>query len=374
MSKSDYNNTFGFWAEFKNREAEKKFIKNEFDKQKEFLKYYSFLFGTIFFLFYLADFFIIEKPIHIIVALFLRILVFLCMSSFVLLINRNVRQITYHKLLNLYKIITIISFIIIFSFYGKSSMTVQSFEVIIIILGFNMFTNSYKNKTILNVSFFMVFILFSIIILNVSFPEVLMNFAHLVLIIAFLTTYEGRIQLYKRQMFAREFDLKTSLDFDNLTGAFSKQKFEHEVDKILKRVSLRNQNVHMVIFDLDDFKKINDTYGHNMGDIILKSVATIVKDQLRSSDIFARWGGEEFAIIFENMTDTTVNFVVERIKSAIFENDFGINSKISCSFGIASYKKSDSFGTMFIRADELMYLAKQNGKNKVESDFEKSEV
>jgi len=125
-----------------------------------------------------------------------------------------------------------------------------------------------------------------------------------------------------------------------------------------------NTPLSIIYFDIDHFKQINDTYGHKKGDFILKEVSKIILQNIRKTDIFGRWGGEEFIIIlpFTNLENALI--LAEKLRKKIEEHDFdGIN--ITISFGVTELKIDDNADTLINRADEALYKAKNKGRNRV---------
>lgn len=155
--------------------------------------------------------------------------------------------------------------------------------------------------------------------------------------------------------------LSEKVKYDTLTGAHRKSYFNIELEEIVKSKIAST----LVILDLDDFKRINDTYGHQVGDVILQEFSQLIKHQIRQSDIFARWGGEEFALL---LTDIDVTEAVKRSQSlleTISEFSFSTIGHLTASFGISYLRDNDTIDTLFERADKALYRAKKNGKNQV---------
>jgi len=120
------------------------------------------------------------------------------------------------------------------------------------------------------------------------------------------------------------------------------------------------------MFDIDHFKNVNDTYGHDVGDIILQELTALVSDAIRETDFFARWGGEEFMII----THTEIaqsELLAEKLRSLIEENQFSEVESITSSFGVAQYRRDDTKESIVKRCDEMLYSAKNSGRNCVVS-------
>jgi diguanylate cyclase (GGDEF)-like protein len=156
-------------------------------------------------------------------------------------------------------------------------------------------------------------------------------------------------------------DISSKLNMDPLTGIYRKNYLNDLGQKILQN----KEKFALVVLDLDDFKKINDTYGHQVGDSVLKEFVNLVKKQIRKEDIFARWGGEEFLLLMRNATPQEVQHRIESIREQIDEYIFDVVEHITCSFGIACSQEDDDMDSLLYRADKALYEAKASGKNKV---------
>lgn len=161
-------------------------------------------------------------------------------------------------------------------------------------------------------------------------------------------------------------EIKYLSETDTLTEISNRRKFQIEIEKEIARSNRYRHDLSFVIFDIDLFKIINDTYGHNIGDIVLKKLADVVKSQLRINDSIARWGGEEFALLLPNTNLKGACELAEKLKYHINAIDFGNKLFISCSFGVAQYHHSESIEQLFKNADTALYRAKELGRNRVE--------
>jgi two-component system cell cycle response regulator len=164
-------------------------------------------------------------------------------------------------------------------------------------------------------------------------------------------------------------DLKIKIDKiedgalkDELTGAYNRKK----IDKILK--DLKNKSVCIIIFDIDNFKKINDTYGHLKGDEVLKKLSDNIQNNIRERDLFIRWGGEEFIVLLRNASTHEAEKLAEKLRKIVNSIEIEEVGHFSCSFGVACgiVEKEMDFDKIFKNADDALYLAKKNGKNRVE--------
>ena len=121
------------------------------------------------------------------------------------------------------------------------------------------------------------------------------------------------------------------------------------------------------MFDIDHFKDFNDTYGHQMGDEILLTLATIVSDQVRDTDLFARWGGEEFVVLLPNANIESAMKIAQSKRELIEKHIFKDNLRVTCSFGVATMSDGDDKDSFLKKVDDALYRAKANGRNCVVS-------
>ena len=154
---------------------------------------------------------------------------------------------------------------------------------------------------------------------------------------------------------------------DRLTNIHNRAYFDMEVDKEIARSKRENTPLSMIILDIDKFKEMNDNYGHLVGDEILKELAKIIKQRKRETDTFARWGGEEFVVILPNTTLKDSKKVAEYLRAMIEKHTFKDGLHITCSFGVAQLSENDTKESLLNRADDALYRAKENGRNRVES-------
>ncbi|WP_373017558.1 EAL domain-containing protein [Thiomicrorhabdus sp.] len=156
---------------------------------------------------------------------------------------------------------------------------------------------------------------------------------------------------------------------DSLTGLHNRQAFENKLDELIEAGAESPQLQHCLIYiDLDQFKIVNDTVGHSAGDELLKQVARILQDQIRDSDMLARIGGDEFAILLENCPTNNAETVAEKIRSSIEQYRFTWEDRtfdIGTSIGIASIQGSVSKAAVMSQADMACYLAKDRGRNRI---------
>ena len=154
---------------------------------------------------------------------------------------------------------------------------------------------------------------------------------------------------------------------DGLTGLLNHRVFQEKLSNELRRQGRLSGPLSLILTDIDFFKKVNDNYGHPVGDIVLKGVSKIIKETLRDIDIPARYGGEEFAIVLPGTDGPGAKIIAERLRNAVREKSFTADDKnfnVSISMGIAvspadAKRKED----LIEKADQALYHAKHNGRN-----------
>ncbi len=169
--------------------------------------------------------------------------------------------------------------------------------------------------------------------------------------------------------------LRDSAYLDHLTQIPNRR----HLDEVLEReVSLAQTNglpLSFALADLDHFKGLNDRHGHQVGDAMLKHVAALIKDNIKGRDTPARFGGEEFAILFPRTTLFNAARLADNLRRMLFETDFVLSrdhsaiGRVTVSFGVTQLLATDSANDLIARADALLYRAKKNGRNRVESDM-----
>ncbi|SDY48706.1 GGDEF domain-containing protein [Tindallia californiensis] len=158
---------------------------------------------------------------------------------------------------------------------------------------------------------------------------------------------------------------------DGLTGIYNKKTITMIADQIVKKDRDKHRYISVALLDLDHFKMINDTYGHLAGDVVLRELATILQKSVRSNDFCGRFGGEEFLIIFTDISQKEAWKACERIREQIAETAFCVQGEvihITVTIGLAFGKSGDNTGDLLKRSDKYLYIGKRKGRNRTESE------
>ncbi|PFJ17322.1 GGDEF domain-containing protein [Bacillus cereus] len=152
---------------------------------------------------------------------------------------------------------------------------------------------------------------------------------------------------------------------DSLTEIYNRMKFQQLLEVEWGNVIRNDEKMALILFDIDNFKKVNDTYGHDFGDLALVQLAELMKSKVAPQHIFARWGGEEFIILVTNTVEKEAFQIAESLRFFIETKQFSGISKLTASFGVALYEQGITREELMQRADIALYEAKKNGKNQV---------
>jgi diguanylate cyclase (GGDEF)-like protein len=158
---------------------------------------------------------------------------------------------------------------------------------------------------------------------------------------------------------------------DGLTEAYNKRHFMEHLDRECERYNRYGGNVALIIFDIDHFKTVNDTYGHLAGDAVLRELSSVARECIRRNDFFARYGGEEFALILPECSEENAAKVCEKLRAAIEDHSFQFEDQsipVTVSLGVAFLNETSQHkdsGAFIAAADAKLYEAKRGGRNRV---------
>lgn len=158
---------------------------------------------------------------------------------------------------------------------------------------------------------------------------------------------------------------KRDANTDSLTGLINRAGLDKILEDEIHRSHRYSYPLSAILIDIDHFKEVNDTYGHQVGDMILKEFSKILSANIRDVDMLGRWGGEEFLIICPHTDEEGVHVIAENLRSRVEEYSFSVVGKKTASFGIAQYDSSTLAENLFHQLDRALYCAKNMGRNQV---------
>jgi len=171
-----------------------------------------------------------------------------------------------------------------------------------------------------------------------------------------------------RMIHRQNLKLEILASSDELTALPNRRVFDEKLKHLLLLNERKKMNASILFFDIDNFKRVNDNYGHGIGDKVLMRIAQIMKNNIRQSDLFARWGGEEFIVAFVDSSLEDAKITSEKLRVSI-ESDkelfLLVQESITASFGLTQIQEKDSLESVLKRVDNILYKAKESGKNRV---------
>jgi diguanylate cyclase (GGDEF)-like protein len=180
-----------------------------------------------------------------------------------------------------------------------------------------------------------------------------------------LNTTLDKLREAQKQLAHKNRELATLSEIDALTQLYNRRKIDQIIEENLAETTHHPFPLAMILLDIDRFKHYNDHYGHQAGDEVIRTVARVLSMSARGNDSIGRWGGEEFIIICRDTDDDTAIKIAERLRKAIEETRFSVEEKVTCSFGVTSYRVGDNADSLLKRADDALYASKQHGRNRI---------
>lgn len=153
---------------------------------------------------------------------------------------------------------------------------------------------------------------------------------------------------------------------DTLTEVYNRQKFHEMLIQETKEARRYNTHLSLIMFDIDHFKLVNDTHGHQAGDTVLKETARLISENIRDADLLARYGGEEFMILAPHTVRESAFTLAEKLRETVRTAKFNGVQHITCSFGVTQFQDTDTIGSFLKRIDDALYRAKNNRRDRVE--------
>ena len=169
----------------------------------------------------------------------------------------------------------------------------------------------------------------------------------------------------KRKTFIAKRELSDLSSRDSVTGVYNRKKFDDAMDEWISFSKRYGNPLSLILLDIDNFKAVNDNYGHIVGDSVLRDIAATVSKSIRETDIFARWGGDEFVILLPNTDIQQAEKMAERVRKCISGDSRDNQKDITCSFGVAAYEENDTKQSLLRKVDNLLLQAKTSGKDRV---------
>ena len=326
------------------------------------------LFGFIFALLTLSDYYFSGEEEHFFVsvglrsaALFITIVAFFMAGKF-----KN-----YSKTLLMITLAELSVFIIyLLNLHNQNTHdpSLQFISMMLLILAVFLIPNRWKNSMMAGSIMLIGYIIYCLFFQDpLISPSLVQRGIYLFICIVSCAIFVYGRESSERKHFAADKLLELTSITDRLTGIYNRGRFEYILGLWIK--NMRHDPFCLLFFDIDDFRKLNDIHGHSAGDQILIGITEIVTANIRDSDIFARWGGEEFVVLFGEIPIERAKELAERILKAVGNKPYDNIGKVTVSIGVAQYKRGETITEFVNTADAKMYEAKQAGKNRVIADI-----
>jgi diguanylate cyclase (GGDEF)-like protein len=308
-----------------------------------------------------------------------RVHVFTAMLSLVLALSAlYIKKFLMHfntQILNIHVFISIISYfgIAIYRtvYLQTNSLSFLPVIYIAVIYGFSFvaYLEPKINFILYTVAFLIIWVLYPLeypAIKNTTIlPDIFTNnlLAFLASVISY-NRFEKDYQ-YKKKLSKKNENLIKISSTDMLTGVSNRRFIDEEIMKTHESAIEFKTCYSLIIADLDHFKRINDTYGHHVGDQVLIEFTNLIESELNEDSIIGRWGGEEFMILCNHTTIKAAEQIAENLRRTVEKNNFPIIKGLTCSFGIASYESNTIYHDIVRYADQALYTAKDKGRNTI---------
>ena len=249
------------------------------------------------------------------------------------------------------------------TFYESPDFMMQSMGFVFSILVLFIIPNNKWNKLAVSIASSLAYFASSYFIYDqlpwIEIAPVILYTTMTILLCTFVVFSRDR-SAFEEYTNAIRLEQASSTDF--LTNAVTRARLEDEAHRWMSFCRRQALPLCLVFADVDNLKYINDHYGHAEGDVVLKQLAETMKNQLRSSDTIARWGGDEFVVLLPNVSKETALMLLERVKQAVSRIDFHSGMVISCSYGVVEMEPESTYQQMLTEADAQMYQNKRSSK------------
>ena len=355
---------------FKDKELENEFTENEVKNIVKKIKYALLSLGFFYVLFLIPDSMFLKNTEAFKYIVVDRLIFFSLIVLFYFQLNKSTTFKFYYKWLTVCEFLLTIFFIVIIVCYKNGDFLIQTYGVIVILLIIFVIPNKWLNSLIASLAISIVFFIVSAIIFkDVPYRQYYAAVVYTLAALILCSIYSYAINRYKRINYYNSKELIRISSTDSLTGVYNRTYFDKVLPEYIQKAEKENSPLSLIIFDFDDFKKVNDEYGHLIGDRILSESSRIISKVIPERYVFSRWGGEEFCIILPNTPIEDAYEFAKKLLDIIKGNDFSPAKDVTCSFGVTSLIEGDTINSLVNRADESLYAAKFQGKNCIVSSL-----
>ncbi len=354
-------------AEFKDSGLEKQYFEDEMRKSMRYLRIIILVFGIVYAAISIYEYSYNEDKLVFLRSTVSRLVVLGVAVVFFLTVKKIKSPKRISIFISAFELVAFLAYIYLLAQQQAQGFMEQVGAIIILIMAIALIPNRWVYLMVVSCMIAVCYLLASPTYIRDIDPYI---YAEAVIYMAITVTVSGisqyRLNYYKRQRYFEAQQLKRLSVTDRLTGLNNRNM----IDDVLSRYCRIGEPFALILFDIDDFKNINDTFGHLEGDKVLQDVTHVVTRNIRANDLFARWGGEEFLILTPDHGEMRAYDFAERIRRQIESQVYGSGGiSLTCSFGVTEYRSGESPVDMMRRVDNLLYESKRAGKNRVSTDI-----
>jgi len=364
----EVKNSINVLCEYTDRELEAIYFAQDIYGSKKYLKPLVIVLGVLNSLFMIPDIIIVRSLRSIYVIAIARCIVLIAAILLFFFIDRIGNPYTISAIISVSELLCIGTFLIIFWAYPEPDLLIQVLGLIILILVVFMISNRWIYMLGISVTGAACFFLIAASKFSgkPDWNSFTAGVIYTILTILFTAYSSFRMNYYGRIHYLLNQELEKMSVTDPLTGLMNKAKLYEELHMWMNFSRRYKTPLSLILFDIDNFKQINDKYGHMVGDEIMVKIVNIIKAMIRETDSFARWGGDEYTIIMPHTGRIQALEITERLRRKIADTVFLPDFHVTCSFGVASLNSRIEQADHFIcAADNALYKAKNSGKNVV---------
>lgn len=352
-------------AEFRDKSIEKEFYNNEVKKGLRVSGNIVLIFSIINLLFVISDYLYLEYAnitAIIYYSLIPRIIILAMAIVIFVLLKKAKDKTTVIKSIIIFTVLMYLLHEYIAMHFAPVDLIFEVLDLIYITFGLFIIPNRWITNIGTSAFLAAVFILFTpLTIPTMRTGTKIIMAIYLLSQTLIVGTLMYRINIQKRLNYSQRLELEVLAKTDALTNSSNRAV----CDKTLEQMCSANCDFSLILIDLDDFKQINDMYGHVAGDKVIVKIVNTIKNGVRQEDIIARWGGEEFIVILPHTVRERAAEIAERIKEHIVMLEHDGIGRVTASFGVTAFIEGDDMKSIINRVDQLLYIAKKQGKNKV---------
>lgn len=369
MAKTNKKSILTKSCEFRDAELEKVFFDTEFSKSLRTFRILILFCGAIYFAIAAYDYFYAEDIRDFWISFTIRFVVFLFALFLFFYMKKSSNNKTVFILITIFEGLVVFSYFLVLMAFNAQGYLSQCLTIMVFLQALALLPNKWLNFMVMALVITVTFFVLTPMYIHAIDPsERTESIIMLSISILFLGIFTYRIQAARRMQFFRQMELKQMSETDSLTKSMNRGKFNAILEYWCEFSNRYASPFSLIYFDIDNFKNINDTFGHSLGDTVLVTMCDIVRNIARKNDQLARCGGEEFALLLPQTDLQEAKKMALRLCDHTQETDFGVVGRVTASFGVVMHRPSEQPSAILHRADEMMYNAKKAGKNRVVSE------